>query len=129
MNLLGAMGVTPVSLFCATTPAWPSWAEMAAPSWWTASVSFRRPGRAASLITIWPGALAPSGATQQYATVVMPTPPRAKARWNSIRSSVTNPCGDRPSDVAALITLLRNVTGPSTAGAKGSGGAALMRRH
>ena len=62
---LGATAVTPVSAFGATTPAWPSWAEIAAPAPWTVSVSLRNPGRACGLITIWPGALAPSGDTQQ----------------------------------------------------------------
>jgi len=38
--------------------------------------------------------------------------PSAKDRSNAIRSSVTSPLGDRPSDVAALMILLRNVTGP-----------------
>src|SRR5690606_33850569 len=46
----------------------------------------------------------------------MPTPPREGARWYSIRSSVTRASGVRPSKVAALITLLRRVIGPSWAG-------------
>jgi hypothetical protein len=126
MNRLGATAVTPVSFLGATTPACPSCAEIAAPSRCTASVSTRRPGSAPRLITIWPGALAPSGETQQYATVVMPTPPAANARWNSIRSSVTKPSGERPSDVAALMTLLRSVNGPSWTGPNGSGDSARI---
>ncbi|MTE15850.1 TetR family transcriptional regulator [Nocardia sp. CT2-14] len=39
----------------------------------------------------------------------------------SISSSVASASGVRPSNVAALITLLRNVKGPSSTGAKTSG--------
>ena len=49
----------------ATGPAWPIWAEIAAPSACTASVSTRSPGIASSVHWIWSGAVRPSGATAQ----------------------------------------------------------------
>ncbi len=49
----------------ATGPACPIWAEIAAPSPCTASVSTRRPGIASSVQRIWSGAVRPSGATAQ----------------------------------------------------------------
>src|SRR3954449_10897672 len=52
----------------------------------------------------------------------MPTPPRATAVWKSTSRSVTSPRGVDPSNVAALTIRLRRVSGPSRAGANGSGG-------
>lgn len=49
----------------ATGPAWPIWAEAAAPSACTASVRRRRPGRASGRIHIWSRSVRPSGATAQ----------------------------------------------------------------
>ncbi|OBG49266.1 hypothetical protein A5704_07245 [Mycobacterium sp. E735] len=53
----GGVGMTTVAYCCvapegASAPAWPSWAEMAAPAPCTASVSLRRPGSACELMTI-----------------------------------------------------------------------------
>jgi hypothetical protein len=53
--------------------------------------------------------------------VVMPTPPAAILRWNSISRSLTTWSGVTPSKVAALMMRVRRMTGPSLAGAKGSG--------
>jgi hypothetical protein len=50
----------------------------------------------------------------------MPTPPVATRRWKSIKRSVTTRFGVTPSNVAALMIRLRNVSGPSWAGANGS---------
>src|SRR5690606_486948 len=52
----------------------------------------------------------------------MATPPAAGRRWYSIRSSVTSASGVMPSKVAALITRLRRVSGPSRAGSNTSTG-------
>src|SRR6516162_7610929 len=56
----------------------------------------------------------------------MPTPPAAGSRWYSIRSSVTRASGVRASNVAALMTRLRSVSGPSWAGANTSGAVGLV---
>ncbi len=53
----------------------------------------RRPGIAASVRIISFGAPWPSSETAQYATVVMPTPPAAMRRWNSIRRSLDHVLG------------------------------------
>src|SRR3954469_8988666 len=45
----------------------------------------------------------------------MPIPPAAGRRWYRIRSSVTKASGVEASNVAALMTRLRSVTGPSLA--------------
>ncbi|AGJ69500.1 Uncharacterised protein [Mycobacterium tuberculosis] len=55
----------------------------------------------------------------------MATPPAAGSRWYSIRSSVTNASGVRASKVAALMTRLRSVSGPSLAGLNTSGASQL----
>ena len=73
--------------------------------------------------TIWCPSVVPARVTAQYATVVMPTPPAANRRWNSMSSGVTTRLGVRPSNVAALMMRLRSVTGPSRAGANGSSSA------
>src|ERR1700709_59460 len=51
----------------------------------------------------------------------MATPPAAYVRWKSTRSVVTRERWLRPSYVAALITRLRSVNGPSCAGESTSG--------
>ena len=82
---------------------------------WTASVRRRRPGTASGRIQICFPSVRPPGLTAQYATVVIPTPPAACARWNSI--VVGYQCvGRAPSKVADLIVRLRNEIGPSLAG-------------
>src|SRR3954471_19297917 len=50
----------------------------------------------------------------------MAAPPRATATWKSINSWLTAPFGITPSNVAAFTIRLRNVSGPSRAGANGS---------
>ncbi len=60
--------------------------------------------------------------------MVSPIPPRATARWKSTSSSVTCPCGVRPSKVAALTVRLRSVTGPSRTGAKTEGEGGVTRK-
>jgi hypothetical protein len=52
--------------------------------------------------------------------VLSAAPPRATVVWNSISSSVTAPRGITPSNVAALMTRLRSVRGPSWAGSNAS---------
>ena len=100
----------------ATGPAWPIWAWASAPPVWIASVSRRRPSTASGTRRMQPESVRPSGAIARYATVVIAAPPAATRAWNSMRSSVTTPSGDLPSNVAALITRLRRVSGPSRAG-------------
>ena len=64
-RVLGDSAGRPLPRGSATGPAWPIWAETAAPSAWTASVSVRSPGIASSVHRIWSGAVRPSGATAQ----------------------------------------------------------------
>src|SRR6516165_4032129 len=54
----------------------------------------------------------------------MAAPPAATRRWKSTCASLTFPPGVTPSKVAALMMRLRNVSGPSRAGAKTAGGSA-----
>ena len=77
-----------------------------------------RPRRAARGIA---EAVRPSGATAQVGDGASCRPARATRRWYSTSSSVTTPSGMTPSKVAALMIRLRSVSGPSRAGAKGSG--------
>ncbi|GAA3104820.1 hypothetical protein GCM10020001_022900 [Nonomuraea salmonea] len=119
-RLLGASAGSLVEAGLATGPACPSWAETAAPAPCTASASRRSPGIASGRIQSCRRSVLPSGLTAQYATVVIATPPSANARWKSMSASDTSACGVRPSNVAALMILLRNRSGPSLAGANTS---------
>ena len=106
----------------ATGPEWPSCADAAAPSAWIASVSCRSPRPMSGLSSVsWCPSVLPARVTAQYATVVIPTPPAATCRWNSMRSSVTTRRGVRPSKVAALMMRLRSVSGPSRAAPNAGG--------
>src|SRR6185312_8465595 len=127
-NRTGAKAVALSERALATGPACPICALTAAPSAWIASVNRWKPGTASGRIQMPLPSVRPPCETAQYATVVMPTPPAAGSRWYSMRSSLTSAPGVRASKVADLMMRLRNVMGPSFAGASTSGASDMVSR-